>query len=71
MDEERIIKVLEEIRDLQRQHVENYKHALENQRESIEFNKRWQEKSRQSGFFGLLIVLAVVTALWLVTAVNR
>jgi hypothetical protein len=71
MHEEQVVKLLTEIRDLQRQHVENYKQALDNQRESIEFNKRWQQKAAQRQFFGLLIVLAVVAALWWVTVVNR
>jgi len=71
MDDERIVKLLEEIRDLQRQHVENYKQALDNQRESIEFNRQWQRKAGQRQFFGLLVVLAVIAALWLATVVNR
>jgi hypothetical protein len=33
--EERVIKLLEEIRDLQKLHVENY--AVKNQQESIEY----------------------------------
>jgi len=40
MADDQIIKLLEEIRDLQRLHVENYKAALRNQQESIDINKR-------------------------------
>ena len=40
MAEEQVIKLLEEIRDLQKLHVENYRDALKNQQESIEIQKR-------------------------------
>ena len=40
MAEEQVIKLLEEIRDLQKLHVENYKDALKNQQESIELQRR-------------------------------
>lgn len=40
MAEEQVIKLLEEIRDLQKLHVENYKDALKNQQESIDIQKR-------------------------------
>jgi hypothetical protein len=40
MAEEQVIKLLEEIRDLQKLHVENYKDALRNQQESIDLQKR-------------------------------
>jgi hypothetical protein len=40
MAEEQVIELLEEIRDLQKLHVENYKDALKNQQESIEIQKR-------------------------------
>ena len=36
MAEEQIIAILEEIRDLQKLHVENYKDALANQQKSID-----------------------------------
>ena len=40
MADEQVIKLLEEIRDLQKLHVENYKDALKNQQESIDIQKR-------------------------------
>ena len=40
MSDEQVIKLLEEIRDLQKLHVENYKDALKNQQESIDLQKR-------------------------------
>jgi hypothetical protein len=71
MDDERIVKLLEEIRDLQRQHVENYKHALDNQKESIEFNRRWQREASRRQFWGFLLLLAAIAALWFAAIVNR
>jgi hypothetical protein len=35
MNDERVIRLLEEVRDLQREHLEHYKEALRNQTESI------------------------------------
>jgi CHASE3 domain sensor protein len=40
MPDEEIIGLLREIRDLQKQHVENYQDALENQRAAIKLQKR-------------------------------
>jgi len=40
MPEEQIIALLTEIRDLQRQNVENYKLALQKQQEAIELQKQ-------------------------------
>ena len=71
MDDQRILKVLEEIRDLQRQHVENYKHALENQRESIQFNEKWQRKHQRAQVFGWFVLLAVLVGLWASAIANR
>ena len=40
MADEQVIRLLEEIRDLQKLHVENYKDALKNQQEAIDIQKR-------------------------------
>ena len=39
MADEQVIKLLQEIRDLQKLHVENYKDALKNQKEAIDIQK--------------------------------
>ena len=66
MDDERIVKLLEEIRDLQRQHVENYKEALANQAESIRLQKRYSRRILPLivGFLLLLAVLSYGPWLW-------
>src|SRR5271167_1700516 len=38
--DEQVIQLLEEIRDLQKLHLENYKDALKNQRESMDVQKK-------------------------------
>jgi len=58
MAEADVIKVLQEIRDLQRQHVENYKNALTNQQESIEIQRQAVRRQKVS----LLVLLAIVFA---------
>jgi uncharacterized membrane protein YukC len=57
MAEEQVIRLLEEIRDLQKLHVDNYKDALKNQQESIEIQKRAYGRQRI-----MSIVLAVLLA---------
>ena len=58
MAEEQVIKLLEEIRDLQKLHVENYKDALKNQQESIAIQKQAVRRQRISLFVVSLILLA-------------
>jgi CHASE3 domain sensor protein len=61
MADEQIIKLLEEIRDLQKQHIENYKIALSNQQQALETQKQAVRRSRTL----LLIVGAIVIAIYL------
>jgi hypothetical protein len=44
-DEQQVIKLLEEIRDLQKAHVASYKEAVKNQQEAIDLQKRamWRQ----------------------------
>ncbi len=60
MAEEQVIKLLEEIRDLQKSHVENYKDALKNQQESIEIQKRALRRQKITS-----LVLAVILVAFL------
>ncbi len=64
MADERVIKLLEEIRDLQRLHVENYKDALKNQQESIEINKQAMRRQRITSLVlgGLLLAFLMFLA---------
>jgi CHASE3 domain sensor protein len=53
MPDDRVIQLLEEIRDLQRQHVERYSEALRNQQESI--------RLQQAALRRVRIILAFAT----------
>jgi hypothetical protein len=58
MADEEVIKLLQEIRDLQKMHVENYKDALKNQQVSIEM----QRKASRRQIVSLLVLVAIVFA---------
>jgi hypothetical protein len=60
MTEDRIARLLEEIRDLQRQHGERYGEALRNQEESIRLQQTGLRRVRVIlGFAAVVLVLAV------------
>ena len=60
MTDERAIRLLEEIRDLQRQHLERYGEALRNQQESIRLQQTALRRVRVIlGFAAAALVLAV------------
>jgi hypothetical protein len=59
MADEQILRLLEEIRDLQKLHVENYKDALKNQQEAITLQKRAVKRQ----FISILILVLLVAAL--------
>jgi hypothetical protein len=60
MDDERVIRILEEIRDLQRQHISSYQEALRNQQESIRLQQAGLRRVRVIlGFATAALILAV------------
>jgi hypothetical protein len=56
MDNEEIVMLLREIRDLQKVHAENYKEAVKNQQASIEL----QSKAIRSQKITRLVLLIIV-----------
>jgi hypothetical protein len=59
--EEQVIKLLEEIRDLQKLHVENYKDALKNQQEAIQLQKGAVRRQKITLIvIGLLLAAALI-----------
>jgi hypothetical protein len=58
MADEEVVKLLQEIRDLQKMHVENYKDALKNQQLAIEMQKKTSRFQR----IGLLVLIIIVFA---------
>jgi hypothetical protein len=61
MDEDRVARLLEEIRDLQRQQVEAYARALTNQQEALRLQREGMSRARK-----LLGVVGVITAIILI-----
>lgn len=66
MADEQVIKLLEEIRDLQKSHVENYKDALRNQQESIAIQRSALRRQRIT----LLVVGFILLAFLIVLALS-
>jgi hypothetical protein len=70
MTDDRMIRILEEIRDLQRQHLERYGEALHHQRESIQLQQAALRRVRViMGFAAAALVLAVGMLVMLVLRV--
>lgn len=69
MADEQVIALLQEIRDLQKQHIENYKNALQNQQESIDIQRRAVRRQRLSLL--LLFVLLIVFLLAVIFTWHR
>jgi hypothetical protein len=63
--EEQVIKLLEEIRDLQKSHVENYKDALKNQQEAIDIQKRALRRQKITSLvLGVILVAFLAFLAW-------
>jgi hypothetical protein len=63
VSDERIIRLLEEIRDLQRNHAERYGDALRNQEESIRLQQAGLRRVRVVLAFATIAVILAVTML--------
>ena len=71
LDDDRVVRLLEEIRDLQRQHLENYQKALKNQEESMAQNREWRKKYRSGRWIFILLFFVVMFGLWLAVVARR
>jgi hypothetical protein len=73
MNDDRMIRLLEEIRDLQREHAERYGEALRNQQESIRLQQAGLRRVRVIlGFAAVVLIMAVgVLLLLLMRAMAR
>ena len=65
MDEDRVARVLEEIRDLQRQQVEAYARALTNQQEALRLQREGMGRARKllaavGGVIAIVLVMVLV-----------
>lgn len=65
LTDEKIVRLLEEIRDLQKLHVENYKDALKNQQEAILIQKQAVRRQKITQVvLGLLVLGALIAIAW-------
>ncbi len=69
MADEQVVKLLEEIRDLQKQHMENYKLALANQQQALETQRQAMRRVRLISMLigGLILVLLLPVGWWALT----
>lgn len=67
MDDERTTLLLQEIRDIQREHLESYRRGLRNQEESIRMQREMQEdyRRRMRMVFILIVVVLVLAGVLL------
>ncbi len=63
MAEEQVIQLLEEIRDLRKLHVENYKEPLKNQQEAIDLQKRAVRRQKIT-LLGAAVLLLAFLVFW-------
>ena len=66
MDEDRVARVLEEIRDLQRRHIEAYERALDNQQEAVRLQREGMDRAKKPLVaigVAIILVLGVVLVL--------
>ena len=72
MTDERVVQVLEEVRDLQRQLLAAYGQALENQREAIRTQRETTRRARMLlGVVGIILLFVFVMVVVLLRYVLR
>lgn len=72
MDEDRVARLLEEIRDLQRQQVEAYARVLTNQQEALRLQREGMGRARNLlGVVGVMIAIVFVMVLVLLRYILR
>jgi hypothetical protein len=60
MDDERTIRLLQEIRDTQREHLEAYQRGLQNQEESVRMQREMQDDYRRRMRLVFILVAVVL-----------
>jgi hypothetical protein len=65
MDEDRVARLLEEIRDQQRQHFEAYRRALDDQQEAMRLQREGIGRARKL-LVGVGVVIAIVLVMVLI-----
>ena len=60
MADEQVIKILEEMRDLQKEHLASYKEAVKNQQEALDLQKRALRRQKITMAVYVLFMLALL-----------
>jgi len=68
--DDRIVQLLEEIRDLQRQHVANYQEALRNQQQAIGIQRAATRRVMRFAT-ALMVLVVVLVAVFILPYVMR
>jgi hypothetical protein len=65
MENNEVVELLKEIRDLQRLHIESYKEAVRNQQEALEGQRKATRFQRVSLLVLVVFLVAIVATLYL------
>ena len=69
MSDDQVVRLLEEIRDIQKENAANYKVALQNQQEAMAIRKRGVRRS-QAAFVGLVVLFIFLGGTYLVSLLS-
>jgi hypothetical protein len=69
MSDDQVVRLLEEIRDIQKENAANYKVALQNQQEAMAIQKRGVRRS-QAAFVGLVVLFIFLRGTYLVSLLS-
>jgi hypothetical protein len=69
MSDDQVVRLLEEIRDVQKENAANYKVALQNQQEAMAMQKRGVQRSK-AAFVGLVGVFIFLGGTYLVSLLS-
>ena len=64
MSDEQVVKLLEEIRDLQKSHLESYRQAVSNQDESINMQRGAARRAKIIQLIFAIFLFGILLLLW-------
>jgi len=69
MSDDQVVRLLEEIRDIQKENAANYRVALQNQQEAVAIQKRAVQRSK-AAFVGLVVLFIFLGGTYLVSPIS-
>jgi hypothetical protein len=69
MSDDQVVRLLEEIRDIQKENAANYRVALQNQQEAVAIQKRAVQRSK-AAFVGLVVLFIFLGGTYLVSLIS-